>query len=739
MRRVCMMLILLFPCTLAYAPHSLGAERPRISILSGTDAHAPLDILAQTELSALLKELFGASVVGGDYETKDKDIHLILLGNPQSNPYIKKEFGKRWPKLSDQGQLIRSITYKGRPALVVGGGSPVATLWAVYELGHRFGIRYLLTGDHYPVEKPALKLDGFDILMEPTLRTRTWRTVNDFAIGPESWGLEEQRRLITQLAKLKFNRVMLAFYPWQPFVHFEFKGVKKSTGVLWYGWKYPVDGDTAGRAAFRGAKVFDNPDFAGKNTYEERTAAGVALNRGIIDAAHQLGMTTAIAISPLEFPKEFAEVLPGAKVLYSLEKMVVGPGAKQPPDDPLLMDLVKTQIRAYLSTYPKIDALYLTMPEFPEWQEHYEQAWKNLDARAGISKIVSLEKLTEAASKRKLIASGQRGIQSLRGNLVALDFFHRLFGDADLFKRPDGVKVEANLIEVDPALYPVLDKILPANTSMLHFVDYTARRVAENKELLDQVPAKKVKSDLILTLADDNVGVLPQLTTGHLHTLVTQLRKLGWNGFSSRYWIVGDLDPAAYYLSRASFDAKVTPQSAYEEMITAMCGDGVAERVMKGMEMIEKATSVIDEHDIGFTFPVPGVVMKHFAAKDPPPEWWKEVRTLYLGAMDEYYRGITRARQGARPWLLYHAKRLEFAFEYLNSIEAVRLAGVAKAKGNQDEVITQLEKAIESMYNALNAYGEVARDNCDRGVIAVLNEYGYRALKKELETQEKGK
>ena len=81
--------------------------------------------------------------------------------------------------------------------------------------------------------------------------------------------------------------------------------------------------------------------------------------------------------------------------------------------------------------------------------------------------------------------------------------------------------------------------------------------------------------------------------------------------------------------------------------------------------------------------------------------------------------------------------RLEFAVLYLNSIEAVRLAGVAKSKGETDKLVEQLEKATEAMYNALNALGEVANDNSDRGVIAVLNEYGYRPLKKEFETQEK--
>jgi hypothetical protein len=68
----------------------------------------------------------------------------------------------------------------------------------------------------------------------------------------------------------------------------------------------------------------------------------------------------------------------------------------------------------------------------------------------------------------------------------------------------------------------------------------------------------------------------------------------------------------------------------------------------------------------------------------------------------------------------------------MSSTDATRLAGMAKKDGDTDQQIEHLEKAVEAMYNALNAYSEVARDSCDRGVIAVLNEYGYRPLKKEL-------
>jgi len=40
---------------------------------------------------------------------------------------------------------------------------------------------------------------------------------------------------------------------------------------------------------------------------------------------------------------------------------------------------------------------------------------------------------------------------------------------------------------------------------------------------------------------------------------------------------------------------------------------------------------------------VPGVVMKHYQANSPPPAWWKKVRDLYAGAMDEMYRGQQRS------------------------------------------------------------------------------------------------
>lgn len=130
--------------------------------------------------------------------------------------------------------------------------------------------------------------------------------------------------------------------------------------------------------------------------------------------------------------------------------------------------------------------------------------------------------------------------------------------------------------------------------------------------------------------------------------------------------------------------------------------------------------------------PTPETLNVVASGEDSPPDRWSKMRDCYLNAMNEMYRANTRAREGGRAFTLYLARRFEFAFEYMNCIEAVRKAGIAERKKDTATQIAELEKAIESLNNALNAMAAVARSNSDRGLIAVLNEYGYRPLKKKL-------
>lgn len=563
------------------------AAGPSVTIVVRPDS-PKIEQYAATELSTHLNMLFDAEV-SVSTEASNADNVILLSG--------------AWPGLSEQGHLVLSTERDGKPMLLVAGGSPVAALWAVYELAHHFGVRFLLHADFPPIKRAAFSLEGISIRREPNLKIRAWRVLAPSPAGPESWSLADHQLRLKQLAKLKFNRVVLSLHAWQPYVHFEYGGIQKRTGGLWHGQTFRVDGETAGRAAFGRDRVFENPDFKNAATYEERIDAGVELIRGIIDAAHDLGMTVALDVDHDEFPVEFATLLPGHRSA-----------------------LRKAQIEAYQRTYPNADA------------------WTSMSLHR------SSALTTARASKRS---------------------------------RP--------------------------------------------------------KSDLteVIFLGSPSGGILPEFNNPRLHQTILRIRGARTEGFTAASWLPDDVNSSVHYLSRAAFDASLTPAKALDDLVTPICGKGVSDRLAIGFQHVADASNAIEKNDADIATLTPNVVMRHYAAAKPVPEWWATTKSSFAEAMNEMYRGNTRARGGARAFSLYHAKRFEFALHYFTCLEETRLAGIALAAKEKDAQLEHLDKAVEAMHNALGAMADVDRNNGDRGVIAALNEYGFRPLMKELERAEK--
>lgn len=598
------------------ATWSAAVAGPAVTIVTGPKP-AKLEQMAAAEVAEQLGKLFEATVKTTSKNSSAKN--TVLIGNPKTNPAIAKLMGGKWPRLTEQGHLLKSLETESGTVLVVGGGSAVATYWAAVELGHHFGVRRLLHADFPPLEKPKFSLAGIDLKLEPNLKIRAWSTLGAGPDSQESWSLAEHKVRLRQLAKLKFNCVVLAFHAWQPFVHFEHGGIKKQTGVLWHGKTFRVDGETAGRAAFGRDRVFNNPDFADAKNYRQRLEAGTKLVRGIIAEAESLGMRTVLENDPMEFPMEFAPLYAGAHPkdgsLTFRAKLGVGK-----PELEVVGGLIEAWVAALWGSYPTLGG-----------QTHRATFWnrKNIYFKHG---------KTMKASKCALLKIG-----NVRGN------------------------------------------------------------------------------------------IFPQFNLGALHTSVKEARNEGLDGFVASCRLADDLNTSVYYLSRAGFDKNFTPKKAVDGLVTPISGPGVSARIAIGFEHLAKAGALVDKHDPTIATLRPEGIMRHYALNEPVPEWWGEAKGGFAMAMNEMYRANTRARGGAREYSLYLAKRFEFALHYFTCIEATRLAGLAKAKGDKAEQAEQLDKAVEAMHNALGAMADVDRNNADRGVIAALNEYGFRPLLKELE------
>lgn len=121
-----------------------------------------------------------------------------------------------------------------------------------------------------------------------------------------------------------------------------------------------------------------------------------------------------------------------------------------------------------------------------------------------------------------------------------------------------------------------VDRALPEG-SRLHVGSYTTSDLVRKLTWLEKVNASQVDPIVNVTLQDDNIGWLPQVTTENAHILLRETHRLGWEGFEIRHWAVGDLDPEMAYLARASWDGGATPRSAYEDHFNHVYGTTAAE------------------------------------------------------------------------------------------------------------------------------------------------------------------
>ena len=717
--------------------HADTSDNTRVGVIVSENA-PDLERFAAEQLCDYLEKLFGihtrpASSLSAAMKT------LFLVGDLDTDVGVEGVMQEdAFPPISEQGFILRRVQYQGRPSLVARGDSPRATLWAVYELVERWGVRYLLHGDVLPTPC-AFHLPDLDVVMEPTLPVRQWRVINDFACGPEAWGMEDYRPVLDQLAKLKFNRILLSVWPWQPFLHYEVKGIKRESATLWFDFHYPITDDMVGRHLFDDEEEFWNPDLPRGTSYEEFTAAGERLIHDLIDYAHRRGIECVIVATLTEFPPEFAPLLKNAQEVHQLAELTVVPSAETDIDDPALTELATTVLRATVDTYPEVDYVALGMPEFRQWSGLYERAWQALDTKYNISSKRSLDDVLTAATQRSAYPGGEeRALQEVKGDIVALYFYNRLLNEIHALKesrRPDMKFIYNSIAE---ELFPLLGNLVPHNWETLNFVDYTASRIVKRREVLENVPSQEHACSLIYTLHDDNVGLLPQLATGSLHELTKDLIQHGWAGFSTRYWLIADHDPCVAYLSKAAWEEGVTHQNVYCDQIRAVCGEGCIEDMLTMFREVEETTIALEDHGLGLTFPVPGMLTKHWTSQ-PMSDELVEDRQGYQRALDAAYRAREKAQPSGQSYVDYWIGRLRFGIGYLDMIAAVRRAAIAEADGKYVDAIQCAETALVTAREALEAYAGVVRDQSDRGAIAVMNEYVYRPLEEKIATLQKGR
>jgi hypothetical protein len=709
-----------------------------------------LERFAATELERYLQRLFGVSTHIVTSPTDSADGYF-LLGASGRLPGQNVDAGLL-PTLSDQGFLLRKIEFRKKPAMVILGGSPRAMMWGVYEFAERYGVHYLLGGDVYPEHSQPFHLTEIYQTFEPTFKMRWFKTMGDFAMGMEGWGMADYRPFLDQLAKLKFNRIRIGGCPTAPFLDLQLKGVKRQSAFLWYNEHYPYTPDMPGYRIFskETGKEFWNPDLLTPDApYEKLAAAGERHMHELIAYAHSRGIEASSVWSIADFPKDLASAVPGAQEVQQLGMLTVSPGPTVRPDDPAVTEIGATLLRTILDTYPDCDSYgFAVGTESPSWVGLYEWAWKELDKQYGIEKVISLEEVMRRASQRTDHWDGgaARTVREVKGHITGLYYLLRLWNDPNVLpktRRPDAKLI---VYEVAEELWPILPRILPKNSEQSIVMDYNPTRVLRRRNVLATAPAKEVPTTMVLTLHDDSVGTLPLLTATALHELVGDMRKAGITGFGTRQWLISDHDWSTSYLSKAAWNPDITPKAVWDDLIQTLCGQAAVEPMWEMAQQVEAVTTRLEDHGMGITFPQTGMLLSYWSpdALQPP---FLEDQAIYARALDAVRKVPTPTRPEGKAYVEYWTGRLLFATGYFDALRAVQKAAIAEKeakeaqqKGDTAAYRAKLAEAIEhakvghaAAFQAIDAYANVAKNRADLGAIAMMAENVCRKMDRKIE------
>ncbi|MSO21714.1 MAG: hypothetical protein EXQ58_00365 [Acidobacteria bacterium] len=154
----------------------------------------------------------------------------ILIGRPSNNKLIASLASDlKWDSLLADGFFLK--TSKTKPdVLVVGGASGRGTLFGVYKLVERWGVRFSLTEDILPEKPGPFRLARFDDKSAPAYPIRALRPLNNLPEGSAPWELADFKRFIDQMAKLKYNTYVFAMMESGPWLDYEFRGMRRPDG-----------------------------------------------------------------------------------------------------------------------------------------------------------------------------------------------------------------------------------------------------------------------------------------------------------------------------------------------------------------------------------------------------------------------------------------------------------------------------------------------------------------------------
>jgi hypothetical protein len=318
------------------------------------------------------------------------DGSLVVVGS-KSRPAVTALLDDDGLKTAVQGlaaeqYLIRVLSLRGRPAVLIVGGDPTGTLYGAYRLAEQMGVRFYMHGDVIPDRPIPPDVDVSNESGKPLFDRRGIQPFHDFPEGPDWWSVDGYKAILGQLAKLRMNFFGLHTYP---------EGGVGPEPVVWIGRPEDIEYDVivkhaypsrhfttangtwgyqamkTSRYCFGAAGMFDRDDYGvdymrGMAPWPKTPEAQIELfNRmgGVLKDsfgwAHRLGVKTCVGTeTPLVIPTPVKERLKAQ--------------GKSAADPAVVQEIYEGMFKRIMAAHP-LDYYWFWTPENWTWEKVTQQ------------------------------------------------------------------------------------------------------------------------------------------------------------------------------------------------------------------------------------------------------------------------------------------------------------------------------------------------------------------------------
>jgi hypothetical protein len=737
--------------------------QPGALIVVGDNA-SPFERFVGGELQKHIETLSGAKlemISSREVSRQAKGKSLLLVGGPASNELVRQAASRRqvnFEGLKSEGYILRRISLEGRSALVVGGNDEAGTMYGAYDLLERLGFVFLLTKDILPEKRAEVALPSLDERVEPAFRRRGAH-LDDVYPNLTLWSLDDWRRTIDQMAKMRLNYLQSWWPPDMPFLTYDYRGEKNFLGdvtakesgyLLWHRHQgsFLVKDMTVGKEHFKYPRIAP-PEMQDVETPEQAFQKAQDMLRAVIAYAQTRKIKTWLAVDPTSVPANLARFATH-RTGDSPFQDVLG-GVYLCPTDPVAHEINESRMKSLFATYPEAEGYFLWFPEpYPVCGDDESRGFYLRERPK-----YEVEELRRWAAYTNYERTGDRVVDSNNGSV---ELMRQALAARDRINPQAKVGIGGF---GRGFVYPLLDKMFPKNmpfTDMISRAIWTPRGVP-----MQDYGGMGERERTLITRSDDDSGMLGMQFNVNMYYQDRTFEGALENGVAGHAMQVNrarGMEENEKFLAEGAWKPHLRPDEFYRDYARRIFGEAAAPEMLKAYQTLEE-----NEEYLGWTgrsnFPCCSAPLEistiEFYSQQADPYYgptyagwagflehardesvyYAHAAALLRQALAHFAQADSQVAPGARSELAYLRNKTEAYAMHLDTMVQLQKAYLefdaafqTKAAGNREEFVRRLDHSLEMFQEAhrmsiamATKFAEIIDDPSDLGVLYRINVY----------------